>query len=363
MKLTNVYFAVVALLVLICVVATFEKSLLQQLKDITKEEMPFRSPVIHPFGSTSQLLYEGGRDPLKPFSTKDYLFSYSDVHSLRQSKKSANHIRSVLLSDQKNYHHSTKDIKLKDSKTKEQILLKYDSKFVSGVVNLDNEPTIMKVGCHGEDSVDLYVSNTSAIRHWIPGTIMIINNHWNCFNLKEEELAKATEPAIFRMVIRRELKENSTAGTVVKFHTKKRNAHELFIESKMTLSTTPPERDLKNNLHRPPKDILQSLARSYKNISLLEPRKPERMHKRDYSRTVSYSLDLASFNYDPYSNGPELETLECSFNYTVDNININATFICTDCYTYVSVGCHVSLEFYLFGVDSFTYLLTPKAGI
>jgi len=175
MKSLNIYLAIALLLALTCVAAALQKSLLQQLKDMKKEEVPFRSPVIHPFASASELRYEGSRDPLKTFSTKDYLLGYSDIEHMKQSKKAANYAKSLLLGDKRNYHQFSRDIELKDPKTKEQILLKYNSKYVSGVVNLDDEPTIIKVRCYGEDFVDLYVSNTSASSN-IPFSVKALFN-------------------------------------------------------------------------------------------------------------------------------------------------------------------------------------------
>jgi len=338
-------------------------SFLSQLQALTAEDIPFRSPVIHPFHSKEELEFESQRDPFVSFSARDYLTSVSRVKHLADvvvkqtsSKRAINQAKMELSSLLHEHYPVKKNINLLDPTTNSKLVFHSDAKVLAGTVSLANEASISDVKCQDESIVDIRVSDTTRIAQWIPGTRMIIPSNWKCGSEQAEN-----ESAVFRLIIRREVKErgNTSSPTLIRFHTQKLQLHDLIVNSKVTLQYDPPVDKISPLTPRPPQNVMTSFVSGTNNTwhSLFSTSQhAPGPHKRliPYSGSFKKMISLASFNYDDDTYGPK-EANMTLWSGTSDSYSYNV--YCASCFAHLSVGVRFELETGWLSIDRIRVLV------
>lgn len=104
------------------------------------------------------------------------------------------------------------------------------AKVLTGIVNLEEEPTVVKVECPSKQLLRIYVKDTSEIKKWVPGTRFIIPEKLACM--------KGQVDPLFRLGIRRTLRTLGNDNYLITYEVEELELTELMLESTSTIQRT-----------------------------------------------------------------------------------------------------------------------------
>lgn len=267
----------------------------------------YEPPGLHPFLTQTDLIREAILDPFG-FPTSSYVASTHDLKStLFEDGVKRSTLQIPFLQTSRNAEIQPGKIRngvgAKRGIDEPDLVVSYNVKLFTGIVDLANEGLIRSVQClNGALKVEFENSadGLNLARQWVPGTRFVIKTELECAS----HMGVSQNDTMFGLLMRRSL-ENSTSHASITMHyeIESLEAKDMFLESDIEVLV---RNEASLRPEKPRKPSPPHLQTSYRpsNETLVSSR------RKRFDIARSWNILTVGFNYNKTTDGPEEEEWE-----------------------------------------------------